>query len=173
MKKALLALFAIGFALSFNVSETQAQLFDHLECYRVKDPNKFDALVTLTPEQIPFAVDTACKVKLKAKEMCIPVEKSAVFTDAPGPGVTPSPLTGQPLVNDFLCYKMKCFKPAIALPPINTADQFSTRQLTKFRAKRICVPALKNCGAHPAPICNGICPVGQNCTDVGGVCGCL
>jgi hypothetical protein len=118
-----------------------AQTYDHLKCYKMKDPHNFTAVANLAPIQNPpFPVEPGCKIKVRGVEFCIPVDKTLV----PGTGNAPSaPVAGQPLQNDFICYNMKCPKPPAPIPPVLVSDQFGSRTLQKFTARRICTPAIK------------------------------
>jgi hypothetical protein len=131
------AVFAISLSLSTVAS---AQTFDHLKCYKMKDPHNFTALANLTPIQNPpFPVEPGCKIKVRGLEFCIPVDKALV----PGGNAPSAQVVGQPLTNDYICYNMRCPKPASAIPPVLVSDQFGSRTLQKFVARRICTPAIK------------------------------
>ena len=66
----------------------QAQVgnpFDHLKCYKVKDPTKAKYVADLVPLQAPpFQVEPGCALKTPAKLFCIPVQKTNVQPAAPG-----------------------------------------------------------------------------------------
>src|SRR5215510_7486705 len=73
-------------------STVSAQVADHLKCYKVKDlrgQTNVHYTLTLTPSLgAPFTVETGCQVQAAARNLCVPVVKSAV-TPAPfpvGPG---------------------------------------------------------------------------------------
>jgi hypothetical protein len=88
-----------GLAISLWLSTVaSAQTFDHLKCYKMKDPHNFTAVANLTPFQNPpFPVEPGCKIKVKGLEFCIPVTKTLV----PGTSNAPSaPVVGQPLQNE-------------------------------------------------------------------------
>ena len=61
-----------------------AQTYDHLKCYKVKDGQKFKAaIVDLAPlDDPPFTLEAGCKLKGKAKKLCVPVDKTVQETDA-------------------------------------------------------------------------------------------
>lgn len=121
-------------------SVASAQTFDHLKCYKMKDPHNFTAIANLAPFQNPpFPVEPGCKIKVKGLEFCIPVTKTLV----PGGNAPSAPVTGQALANDFICYTVRCPKPPTAIPPVLVSDQFGSRTLQKFTASRICTPAIK------------------------------
>jgi hypothetical protein len=131
-----LASFAISFSL---IAVASAQTFDHLKCYKMKDPHNFTALADFLPIQNPpFPVELDCKIKVRGAEFCIPVSKTIVGGNAPS-----APVVGQTLSNDFICYTIKCPKPPAPIPSVMVSDQFGSRTLQKFTAKRICTPAIK------------------------------
>jgi hypothetical protein len=172
-------LFLVGGVL---VSTADAQ-FDHLQCHKIKDSNKFKAaVVDLTAIQIDFQLPDTCTVIGKAKEFCVPVEKSVIdFGDAPGSLIG----SGQDLSeNDYLCYKIKCAKTTI--PDTLATDQFGARALAKIKtAGKLCVPAVKGivttttlppvlCESSGFPVCDGDCATGEVCTaQANATCACL
>jgi hypothetical protein len=114
-----------------------AQPFDHLKCYKVKDPHKFEATADLVPrDDPPFAVEPGCRVKVTGKKLCVPVDKQLLATTAP---VVEFPTAEAS--SDYLCYKVKC--PKGAVPDLEVTDQFGTRTVSGLRAKEICTPAVK------------------------------
>jgi hypothetical protein len=119
-------------------NSVQAQPFDHLQCHKMKDPHKFDAVVDLEPLQVPVFLPAAgCKIKVKGKEFCVPTNKQVQSTDAPAEAVV-----GQEQTHDFICYKMKC--PKAVISDTEVTDQFGTRMLTNLKPSgKICVPAVK------------------------------
>jgi len=203
MRKVSLACFVlatVAFVL-VTVPSASAQVFDHLKCYKMKDAHNFTAGADLTPFQNPpFPVEPGCKIKVKGKEFCIPVDKDLI----PGASNAPSaPVVGQALQNDFICYKMKCPNTGVQIPPLVVSDQFGSRTLKKFVAKKLCTPAIKGlpptttttsttststtstttttlvsnpCSVDPATgMCDGVCPVqGEKCLvdPLTGMCDC-
>ncbi len=182
-----------GFTISLALSTiASAQNFDHLKCYKMKDPHNFTAVANLTPFQNPpFPVEPGCKIKVRGLEFCIPVDKTLV----PGGNAPSATVVGQPLQNDYICYNMRCPKPATAIPSVLVSDQFGSRTLSKFVARRICTPAIKGlptttttttitttttlppnpCSLDTAGNCNGTCPTtGDICLfdPISGACGC-
>jgi len=120
---------------STTTTTLPTQVFDHLKCYRVKDPLKLKGVVDLTPTQeSPFDVEEGCKIA-KAKKYCIPVMKDV---DESATNVPVVPFPGQPLVDDYICYKVRC--PEVDITR-DIVDQFGTRRLEKFKARELCVPA--------------------------------
>ena len=130
-----------GLAISLLVTAVaSAQTFDHLKCYKMKDPHNFTAVANLAPFQNPpFPVEPGCRIKVKGIEFCIPVTKTLV----PGGNAPSATVVGQTLQNDFICYTMRCPKPTTPIPSVLVSDQFGSRTLQKFTARRICTPAVK------------------------------
>ena len=91
MKKSV-PLIALAILASFFVSAANAQVNDHLECYKIKDPIKLNAVVDLDALQNRFDVATAglkgCVLSTKAALFCVPVTKSV------RPSVPPTSATG-------------------------------------------------------------------------------
>lgn len=114
-----------------------AQPYDHLRCYKVKDPHKFDAFVDLAPSQTAlFPLLSACKVKVRSKQFCSPVEVEVLSSEDPVPG-----LVGQDLDDSYYCYKMKC--PTDVTPPdVEVTDPFGTRAAGRLKLRTLCAPAI-------------------------------
>jgi hypothetical protein len=110
---------------------------DHLKCYRIKDPNKLRGVVDLTSPQ--FGVEPGCRIS-KTRKFCVPVMKAVVSATVNGGPVGPS-VSGQNLIDDYVCYNIICGTPPPASAKVQ--DQFSTRTFTKFKATEVCVPARK------------------------------
>jgi hypothetical protein len=125
---------------SSTTTTTMITVVDHLKCYKVKDPTKLRGKVDLDSPQ--FGLEAGCTIK-KAKKFCVPVKKTVNLsaTTVNGQPVTLMPVPGQNLVDDYICYIIKC--PSTPPPPTNVKDQFATRTLQKFRAFELCVPAQK------------------------------
>ncbi len=163
------------FAIQPGVARSQP--YDHLQCYKVKDTQKFsDAFVRLTPVQAQFEIPGNCELQGRAKKFCVPAQKEIVD---PGTSVAPPvlPPTGE-AAGDYICYKMKC--PKEELPDQDVTDQFGFRPLGKLKkASLLCVPAVK--GAVPTTTttsttststtldrCAGInCTASDQCHDTG------
>src|SRR5687768_3287871 len=59
--------------------------FDHLKCYKIKDPTKAAYVADLVPlQRPPFSVEPGCKVLFPPKLFCIPVQKTNVQPQPPG-----------------------------------------------------------------------------------------
>lgn len=116
-----------------------AQEYDHLKCFKVKDTKTFkSATADLTVTGGHFAGMENCQIKPKAKEFCVPVDKSNVVVEEGAE----TPVIGQELSFDRLCYKVKC--PSLTVPgPQAYADQFAAnRELGGFKVSTICTPAV-------------------------------
>ncbi len=145
----LASLAVVAALLAPTVGDAQ-QLHDHLKCYKIKDVKvlgddgkPIEGLVDLTALQDPpFSFEPGCKLKVKAKEFCIPVAKIAKEFNGPATGVE-----GHDILDDFICYKLKCPKPddGGVLPPesLLVIDQFARREVRKFKTAKLCAPAVK------------------------------
>ena len=115
--------------------------FDHLKCYRIKDPFRFKASARISPLQNPpLSLAPGCRIKVTAREFCVPAHKQL------GPTLSTNipfeDLSGQDLINDFLCYKIRC--PRQDQPKrLAVADQFGRRVIQGFKPVRLCVPTRK------------------------------
>jgi hypothetical protein len=106
---------------------------DHLRCVKVKDKNLAKARYTADLASIhpSFPSESGCLIKVPAKLYCFPVGKR----DAdPTP---PEVVTGQPIIEQLVCYKLKCPKQELAVP---VADQFGSRTLSVSAPKILCAP---------------------------------
>lgn len=130
--------------------------FDHLKCYKVKDPTKAKYVADLVPlQQPPFQIEPGCAVKFPAKLFCVPVQKRNVQPAAPGA------VNGRQ-AQDYLVYQIKCPKtPGFTLP---VTDQFATRTIGIVKHQFLLVPAFKQSKlchntANPGlpPVCGGDC----------------
>ena len=130
--------------------------FDHLKCYKVKDPTKAKYVADLVPlQQPPFQVEPGCAVKFPAKLFCIPVQKRNVQPVPPG-GVNGAQ------AQDYLVYQIKCDKNGALTLPVT--DQFAARTIGVGKHQFRMVPAFKQSnlchnGALPGtpPVCAGDC----------------
>jgi hypothetical protein len=106
---------------------------DHLKCHRVRDPQRVRAVVTLDALQTEFS-DPGCTLG-KPKLFCVPVVNSDTYPLPTGPDIT-----GQPVEDDYICYRLTCPKRP---PDREVMDRFGTRIETKFVSSLLCVPAKK------------------------------
>jgi hypothetical protein len=160
---------------------THAQVgnpFDHLKCYKIKDPTKATYVADLVPlQQPPFQVEPGCLVKLPARLFCIPVQKTNVHPPAPG---AVNGTTGQ----DYLVYQIRCPNVAVVKGgmPLPVTDQFASRTVFVGKHQFLMVPAFKQShlchnGAVPGapPVCGGDCTnPSAKCVQIPGTtqCGC-
>ena len=173
--RALLPVFVIASIIVSSPSPATAQ-FDHLECYKIKDPHKFEATADLVPALTPpFPVATGCAIRVTGRKYCVPVDKQLSTSTAPSLEFPTVAAAG-----DYLCYRVKCPKATISDAEIS--DQFGTRTISKFRTTEICTPAVTGppppftCTAQTPLMCaQGNCPSGTTCQlDTGTLaCACL
>ena len=150
--------------------QSQAQVgnpFDHLKCYKIKDPTKAKYVADLVPlQQPPFQVEPGCLVKFPAKLFCIPVQKTNVQPAPPG-GV--NGVTAQ----DYLLYQIKCPDVAVVKGgmPLPVSDQFASRTIAVFKHQFLLVPAFKQSNLCHNGAAAGLPPVcGGDCTDPSATC---
>ena len=73
--KTLLALtLTVGIVAAWSPPSALAQPFDHLKCFKVKDPGTFKSAALSVIDGLEGISD--CVIKKKAKEFCIPVQKT-------------------------------------------------------------------------------------------------
>ena len=136
-KRNILASLALSLGLAAPAFAGVEPTYDHLECFKARDPHNYAALVDITPQlgnNLGLEPHAGCKISVRSKEFCVPVAKTVVETDAPTIGVV-----GQDLVPGFLCYKMKC--PIEATGTLTVGDQFGVRDIEPSKVSRICTPA--------------------------------
>jgi hypothetical protein len=164
-----------------------AQVHDHLKCYKVKDPSSFSATADLRPaDQSNFQLDPGCSIKVRSRQLCIPVRKELLESDAPSLDIA-----GPDLANAFLCYKVRC--PGTPPESLQMSDQFGTRTLTGLRTTTICAPAIlgappvtttttstlpdgipRDCTEATPPSCDGTCNNNNlSCEENAGACVCI
>ncbi len=110
-------------------------MYDHLKCYKIKDPQKLKGIVDLEGPQ--FGLEAGCRIK-KASKFCVPVKKTVVEISS---NVTLQSFPGQHELEDRICYKIKCERSTI--PPTLVEDQFGARIFERFKAFELCTPANK------------------------------
>lgn len=179
MKAIVATVIAIGLSVAAMPAQAQSGPYDHYKCYRVKDSAKFLASVDLTAFQQQFNVDPQCRVKGKARVFCVPVIKDVLSLVYPkNSTLTPVVMPGQDLLEDRLCYKIKCPASAV-IASEEVQDQFGTRKIGKFKATMLCTNAIKTsftttttsttivtttttlpqgCSLDAAGQCSGTCP---------------
>jgi hypothetical protein len=130
----LLLAVAAGYSASAH-----AQVLDHLECFKVKDPGNFSALVDL--QSTEYGTETGCKVKVKAKFYCVPSTKTVTDTTAPTEDID-----GPPHFGPQVCYTIQSC-PNDGPVGHEVTDQFGHRTLQNVKRKLVCAPAIA--GAPP------------------------
>ena len=138
MKRFLTAAAAVLSLMAATSAMAGAAPYDHLECFKITDQYSFYAMVDVTAQpgnSLGLGLQSGCKVILKSREFCIPVQKTVIETDDPNV----LPVIGQDLLSGFLCYKMKC--PSGASGTISVGDQFGVRNVSPTTVTRICAPA--------------------------------
>jgi hypothetical protein len=121
----LLAATLLASATLFAGATGHAGERDHLKCYKIRDPLRFRAPVTLTNR---FG-EESCKVRAPARLFCAETEKNAGDDPRGGPP------------GNLLCYRITCKGP---LPPASGVDdQFGTRVLQSVRSRFLCAPAAR------------------------------
>ena len=118
----------------------QAQIDDHMRCYKIKDTQKLKGTVGIDTAQ--FGLADNCKIS-KASLLCVPARKfnASVVDHGTNIPVTLLPLSALPSPGDQLCYKVKCR--GIPPPDTEVTDQFGTRLVTKLKGHLLCTPAVK------------------------------
>ena len=152
--------------------------FDHLKCYKVKDPTKATYVADLVPlQQPPFQVEPGCRIKMPARLFCIPVQKTKV---QPAPPAAVNGVQAQ----DYLVYQIKCpaTTPIEDGQPLPVGDQFGSRTVKMGRHAFLMVPAFKQSTlchdqSQPGtpPVCGGDCQdPSAKCVQIPGTttCGC-
>src|SRR5437879_5485539 len=104
------------------------QIGDHLECYKIKDPQ---AKVKYSADLDGLVAESGCTIKVPATMACVPATKTNVQPIPPGGGGSGTP-------NSFFCYKVKC--PKTALPALSATDQFGIRTVQTKVTKLLCAP---------------------------------
>lgn len=126
----------LGFVWIASAVPASAQEFDHLKCFRMRDQKTFRAAdVDLAALPVQFGLES-CEIKGGAKEFCVPVTKTVTNIED---GVVGT-LDGDPVSYSRLCYKLKC--PRNTLTPETVTDQFGERTIEKFKAFKLCTPAV-------------------------------
>jgi hypothetical protein len=125
MERIASAIVVVSITLAATAS---AQIADHLECYKVRDPQ---AKTSYTADLGGLVAEPGCLIRVPAKMACVPSTKTNVQPTPPGTGGSGTP-------NAFGCYKIKC--PKSALPAVALNDQFGSRSVTPITPKLLCAP---------------------------------
>jgi hypothetical protein len=156
-----LSLTLAALALQAATASAQGTVPDHLFCYKMVDPLRISTTVDMLAELQPEFSQKGC-VLTKAVEFCVPAVKANADPSPPNPNIV-----GQPLADDYICYKAKCpdsVRPASEV----VTDQFGQRPQKKFNPVTVCVPAKKTplgcpVGSTTAATCGGACPAQKRC----------
>jgi hypothetical protein len=118
-----------------------AVVFDHLECFKIKTTEKLKATLDLDPGvNPPFPVAPGCTIG-KATKYCVPVMRPVATVDESSTLTGGSEIAGQDLVDDRICYKVKCPDTDTTSITITGVDRFGNREFTKIKYSEICTPA--------------------------------
>jgi hypothetical protein len=130
----LLALAVLGAALAVPAQASNPLRFDHMKCYKAKDPApKASYTVNLPAAGFDLPSATGCVVKVPAKMVCNFVHKANVVP------LPPLFTIGQEFFGQlFVCYKAKCPKDTFVR---SVLDQFGSRELTASTTKLLCAPS--------------------------------
>jgi len=102
----------------------------HLKCYGVRhDPQ---ARKNYTANLSGLTQENGCQIRVPARMVCVPANKTNVSPAPPGGGASGVP-------NKFACYKIRC--PHAVLPNAAVHDQFGNRSMTPRQGKLLCAPA--------------------------------
>ena len=91
--------------------------------------------VTYTANVAGLFAEPGCRIKARAKFLCVATTKTGVTPTPPGGGPTTPGAAGK-----FLCYRMKC-PPHAQTPGQSLNDQFGTRVGTAVVSQMLCAPA--------------------------------
>ena len=93
---------AAAAAAALLVACTAHAAFDHLKCYKVKDPGTFKrAEADIDALRAAFGLDDHCLIKAKARMLCTPASKTVTSVE----GGSDAPFPVLVLCVDQLCYK--------------------------------------------------------------------
>lgn len=106
---------------------------NHLKCYAIKD--QIVGPTPRTADLVGLAPEPGCKIKGRARQLCVPTTKTNVNPPPPGGGPNP------PSAQRYLCYRARCPVPPAPLPAVPSTDQFGSRPVLPRRAFLLCAPA--------------------------------
>lgn len=154
--------------LVLAATSAPAQVADHLQCFKLKDPVALKAVADFDSAQLGLAA--GCKVS-KTALFCVPADTTILSASDHGQPLVPLPHAGPEAATRRVCYKVKC--PSVTLPDPVVTDQFGTRTLSKLRTAMVCAPAASGvavCGdglAGPGESCDGGDLAGATCAGAG------
>src|SRR5713101_2482006 len=148
MQRSVVGVVFAGFLIAANV---HAQVADHLQCFKVTDPQ---AKTTYSADLEGLALQQGCTIAVPAKLECIASSLASISPQPAGSG-------GSGRSNGFTCYKLRC--PRAALSVLNADDEFGTQTLTARRKGQLL------CAPNSGPTDGGFPATGQTvCWDSGG-----
>ncbi len=155
---------SLAVALLFGIltASAQAQVADHLKCYKIKDPA---TKTTYKADLGGLTAEPGCVIAVPGKMLCVQTAKSNLNPPPQVPGSGPA--TGR-----FLCYKLKCAKATLAA--VAWTDQFGARSVTPIGPKLLCAPEIvptttTTSTTLPGPSCtNGMKDGTETDVDCGG-----
>lgn len=133
-----------GAAWLWAAGASAATLYDGLKCYKVKDDSSASAVVDLAPaDAVTFGSDAGCSVKVRGRELCVPVDPDVTQSSA-----ALLPVDGAGLAADYACHALKC--PAAALPAtLSLSSRLGTTDFAGLKVASLCAPSVRE--ALPAP----------------------
>ncbi|MBM4268415.1 MAG: hypothetical protein FJ144_17695 [Deltaproteobacteria bacterium] len=177
---------------AFAARETAAQpAFDHMKCYKIKDPEGGKQYTTdLVPEIThDFVTELGdrivggflvpgCRIKMPAKFFCIDTRTENAH-DVKPPYDPSSWMVPGAESGERLCYKLLC--PPVLPKSLDVIDQFGARTIElRGRTEYLCTPVVRqNPSTDPCEMagngqCGGTCGPGERCLALSGEeCSCL
>lgn len=150
----------------WTASASAAEVFDHLQCFRIKDlleKTTYTADLTAA-DPIFVAAERGCEIQMPARMLCVDARKTSVEPAPPG---APDGLQAQ----KYLCYRAKCGR---TRPSTVLEDQFGTHLFSINSTSMICAPVTDSGGATTTTLppcrdadedgwteCNGDCDDGD------------
>jgi len=128
MTRLLCAMGLAALCLTFAKTGATQPVPDHLQCYKVKDPQ---TKAKYTADLDGLVAEPGCTIKVPAIMACVPATKTNVQPTPPGGGGMGTP-------NSFFCYKVKC--PKVTLTTLAGTDQFGSRSVRPTTTKLLCAP---------------------------------
>lgn len=153
-------------AIVIHAAAALAQ-FDHLTCFKMKDPQKLAATATLDALRNQFDPAGACRISGKGALYCVPTQAAISDLTVHKQPATPRDIDGGEASGDRICYRAKCPKTEIGDEVVS--DPFGTRTASRFKVSLLCAPAVL--GALP-DLCtdNAACDSAYYCKKPDGNC---
>lgn len=134
-RRPLVSAAAASAAVVLLCAAAQAQTFDHLVCYKIRDARTFASAGVDLESIAPELGVASCTIKGRAKQICVPADEAV--TSISGGSVIGD--ESEELALYRLCYKLKC--PRIDADGQLVSDQFGSRTVGGFKAIQLCTPA--------------------------------